>query len=440
MRFRWVQSRGCGARSAPRGIHRGEGRPDGRHGRRGRASQAPRVYFRARRGTENAPDARGDASRAPQRGDDDAVTSDAAHLHDRKVHDGLHALHSAHGNVGHRLSFRAKTTRSPKSDATPANEPKRAGRVRASARETRVCRDESRGGATDDGRSSVEVASLRERAFGVAYHRGCLPALAGANVPNLASLPQTSQTGLPYGSCATTSRSRCQLCIAMTDATEWLRCAARRAILSAPHDRSHRVTMCVSQPARSLANLARVASRLRPRAGVDASSSVPPALILGQSVSGFRRRDLDPLDRRRGRDAADYAALRGSPARAPRLRAPRIPTRRRPRASRGVPRARNISPPPEPRSPTPPRPLPSSRSPSPLPSSRRSDDEDPVDHRPDLEEACKPKCAKFIAAYDACVARVEKDTTGEAHCTGQYFDMWGCVDKCVAPNLFKNTK
>ena len=136
----------------------------------------------------------------------------------------------------------------------------------------------------------------------------------------------------------------------MTDATEWLRCAARRTILSAPHDRSHRVTMCVSQPARSLANLPRVASRLRPRAGVDASLSVPPALILGQSVSGFRRRDLDPLDRRRGRDAADYAALRGSPARAPRLRAPRIPTRRRPRASSGVPRARNISPPPEPRS------------------------------------------------------------------------------------------
>ena len=152
MRFRWVQSRGCGARSAPRGIHRGEGRPDGRHGRRGRARQAPRVYFRARRGTENAPDARGDASRAPQRGDDDAVTSDAAHLHDRKVHDGLHALHSAHGNVGHRLSFRAKTTRSPKSDATPANEPKRAGRVRASARDARVPRRVAR---RNDGRRSV---------------------------------------------------------------------------------------------------------------------------------------------------------------------------------------------------------------------------------------------------------------------------------------------
>jgi len=69
-----------------------------------------------------------------------------------------------------------------------------------------------------------------------------------------------------------------------------------------------------------------------------------------------------------------------------------------------------------------------------------SDDEDPVDHRPDLEEACKPKCAAFAAAYEACVGRVEKDTTGEAHCTGQYFDMWGCIDKCVAPSLFKNTK
>ena len=68
------------------------------------------------------------------------------------------------------------------------------------------------------------------------------------------------------------------------------------------------------------------------------------------------------------------------------------------------------------------------------------DDEDPVDPRPDLEEACKPKCAKFVTAYEGCVGRVEKDTTGEAHCTGQYFDMWGCIDKCVAPNLFKHTK
>jgi hypothetical protein len=31
----------------------------------------------------------------------------------------------------------------------------------------------------------------------------------------------------------------------------------------------------------------------------------------------------------------------------------------------------------------------------------------------------------------ACTERIKKDTTGEAHCTGQYFDYWGCIDKCV---------
>ena len=65
--------------------------------------------------------------------------------------------------------------------------------------------------------------------------------------------------------------------------------------------------------------------------------------------------------------------------------------------------------------------------------SRTMDDEDPVDNRPDLEEACKPKCAKFVTAYEGCVGRVEKDTTGEAHCTGQYFDMWGASTSASPP-------
>lgn len=38
--------------------------------------------------------------------------------------------------------------------------------------------------------------------------------------------------------------------------------------------------------------------------------------------------------------------------------------------------------------------------------------------------------------YEACVDRIKSDTTGEAHCTGQYFDYWSCVDTCVAPKLF----
>ena len=34
--------------------------------------------------------------------------------------------------------------------------------------------------------------------------------------------------------------------------------------------------------------------------------------------------------------------------------------------------------------------------------------------------------------YEACVKRIESDTTGEAHCTGQYFDYFSCIDACAA--------
>lgn len=36
-----------------------------------------------------------------------------------------------------------------------------------------------------------------------------------------------------------------------------------------------------------------------------------------------------------------------------------------------------------------------------------------------------------------CVKRVQADETGHKHCTGQYFDYWQCVDKCVS--LFSST-
>jgi hypothetical protein len=32
----------------------------------------------------------------------------------------------------------------------------------------------------------------------------------------------------------------------------------------------------------------------------------------------------------------------------------------------------------------------------------------------------------------ACVKRVEGDDTSQKHCTGQYFDYWFCIDKCVS--------
>nr|UER43497.1 ubiquinol-cytochrome C complex reductase hinge protein [Viscum album] len=59
-------------------------------------------------------------------------------------------------------------------------------------------------------------------------------------------------------------------------------------------------------------------------------------------------------------------------------------------------------------------------------------DEEVVDQKAYLEEACKPKCVKQWLQYQGCVSRVKDDTTGQKHCTGQYFDYWHCVDKCVS--------
>ena len=45
------------------------------------------------------------------------------------------------------------------------------------------------------------------------------------------------------------------------------------------------------------------------------------------------------------------------------------------------------------------------------------DDDEPVDHKPEVEEKCMPKCEKFVKLYEACAERIKGDETGEAHCT-----------------------
>ncbi|KAI5597400.1 hypothetical protein BDE02_02G063600 [Populus trichocarpa] len=67
-------------------------------------------------------------------------------------------------------------------------------------------------------------------------------------------------------------------------------------------------------------------------------------------------------------------------------------------------------------------------------------DEELVDQKKYLEDSCKPKCVKPLLEYEACVKRVEGDESGHKHCTGQYFDYWYCIDKCVAPKLFSKLK
>ncbi|KVI10957.1 hypothetical protein Ccrd_010625 [Cynara cardunculus var. scolymus] len=67
-------------------------------------------------------------------------------------------------------------------------------------------------------------------------------------------------------------------------------------------------------------------------------------------------------------------------------------------------------------------------------------EEEPVDQKKYFEDLCKPKCVRAWLEYQGCVKRVEADESGHKHCTGQYFDYWRCVDKCVAPKLFKKLK
>ncbi|CAA7049399.1 unnamed protein product [Microthlaspi erraticum] len=67
-------------------------------------------------------------------------------------------------------------------------------------------------------------------------------------------------------------------------------------------------------------------------------------------------------------------------------------------------------------------------------------DEEVVDPKKYLEESCKPKCVKPLLEYQACVKRIQGDDSGHKHCTGQYFDYWHCIDKCVAPKLFTKLK
>ena len=90
-------------------------------------------------------------------------------------------------------------------------------------------------------------------------------------------------------------------------------------------------------------------------------------------------------------------------------------------------------------------PGPRGRSLSPLARSWRirsdiEEEEDPVCPKPEVEEACKPKCINALMEYEACVKRIESDTTGEAHCTGQYFDYFSCIDACAAKPLFDKLK
>nr|7SJQ_D Chain D, Cystine-dense peptide [synthetic construct] len=49
------------------------------------------------------------------------------------------------------------------------------------------------------------------------------------------------------------------------------------------------------------------------------------------------------------------------------------------------------------------------------------------------EEDCKVHCVKEWMAGKACAERQKSYTIGRAHCSGQKFDVFKCLDHCAAP-------
>lgn len=66
----------------------------------------------------------------------------------------------------------------------------------------------------------------------------------------------------------------------------------------------------------------------------------------------------------------------------------------------------------------------------------------PSDPKPEIEEKCKAQCTKYQKAYDACAERIRKGEVHQegANCSGQYFELWHCIDKCAAPKIFASIK
>jgi hypothetical protein len=48
---------------------------------------------------------------------------------------------------------------------------------------------------------------------------------------------------------------------------------------------------------------------------------------------------------------------------------------------------------------------------------------------------CRTSCLNRSWGVQKCAKRVETDETGEAHCTGQFFDFWKCQDACVSTHM-----
>jgi ubiquinol-cytochrome c reductase subunit 6 len=65
-------------------------------------------------------------------------------------------------------------------------------------------------------------------------------------------------------------------------------------------------------------------------------------------------------------------------------------------------------------------------------------EEEVVDAYPKLRQECRKSCPTQLNLYEACQKRIAENMHGD--CEAWYIDLINCVDKCVAPKIFKLTK
>ncbi|KAL3928004.1 MAG: hypothetical protein SGBAC_012842 [Bacillariaceae sp.] len=68
----------------------------------------------------------------------------------------------------------------------------------------------------------------------------------------------------------------------------------------------------------------------------------------------------------------------------------------------------------------------------------KMEDDEPVDPLPAIRKGCISTCPKPLANYEACKERIQGKPG--VSCEIWYYELHHCVDKCVAPKIFAQTK
>lgn len=72
---------------------------------------------------------------------------------------------------------------------------------------------------------------------------------------------------------------------------------------------------------------------------------------------------------------------------------------------------------------------------------KADDDEEMIDPHDTLKDECRDHhCKNLYAKLEECNTRVNSKQETSETCAEEIFDLFGCIDHCVAPKLFSKLK